>query len=104
MKTTEKKVTRAIILTSLLTSTKLLNASTPGKFVDDVVQQVSRDGFIGFYAFFGVIAFAAIAYVTSQMIEKYGQKEEKEQNNIRHISRRNHLHHHQHNKGIKKSA
>ncbi len=104
MKTQEKRVTRAIILTTLLSSATALNAATPGKFVDGVMQEMSKDGFIGFYVFFGVIAFATIAYVTSLMVEKYTNKEDKEHNNIRHISRRNHPHHQHHHKVIKKSA
>lgn len=105
MKTKEKKITRAIILTWLLSSSATqLSAATPDKFVSGIVQEMSKDGFIGFYVFFGVIAFALIAYGTSLLIEKYGPKEDKDQSNIRHISRRNHPHHQHHHKVIKKSA
>lgn len=101
METTEKKVQRILAFTGLL-SLITSSAEAQGKFVNGIITEMSKDGFIGFYVFFGVISLAVIAYVTSLIVEKYASKEEKDHHNIRHISRKQHPHHH--HRIIKKSA
>jgi uncharacterized membrane protein len=102
METNEKNVQRTIALTGLL-SLITLAAKAESKFVNGVMTEMSRDGFIGFYVFFGVISLAIIAYVTSLIVQKYANKEDKDHQNIRHIHRRNH-HPHHHHRVVKKSA
>ncbi|MDF2452627.1 MAG: hypothetical protein K0S26_2131 [Bacteroidota bacterium] len=101
METNEKNVLRTITTTGLL-SLITVAAQAESKFVNGVMTEVSKDGFIGFYVFFGVISLAVIAYVTSLIVQKYANKEDKDHHNIRHINRRHH-HPHQH-RIIKKSA
>lgn len=101
METNEKNVQRTIAATGLL-SFITVAAKAESKFVNGVMTEMSRDGFIGFYVFFGVISLAVIAYVTSLIVQKYTDKEDKDNHNIRHIARRNHPHHH--HRVIKKSA
>ena len=101
METNEKKVQRTIAATSLL-SVITVASKAESKFVNGVMTEVSKDGFIGFYVFFGVISLAIIAYVTSLIVQKYTTKEDKDHHNIRHITKRHHPHHH--HRIIKKSA
>jgi hypothetical protein len=101
MKTTEKKANRLATLTcSLLLISQLSEAQTNSKILNGIINELSKDGFVGFYIFFGVAGFALMAYLVSYFIRKYGEKNENEHNNIRPISRKPHHHH----RVIKKSA
>lgn len=101
METNEKNVQRTIAATGLL-SFLTVAAKAESKFVNGIMTEMTRDGFVGIYVFFGVISLAIIAYVTSLIVQKYTNKEDKDHHNVRHINRRNHPHHH--HKVIKKSA
>ncbi|MDF2448615.1 MAG: hypothetical protein K0R26_1119 [Bacteroidota bacterium] len=98
METNEKNVQRTLATTTILTLSGAV-AHAESKFVNGVMTEMSKDGFIGFYVFFGVIALAVIAYVTSLIVQKYASKDEKDASHIRHIQRRHH-----HHRIIKKSA
>ncbi|MES2566339.1 MAG: hypothetical protein V4565_05700 [Bacteroidota bacterium] len=101
METNEKNVQRTIGITGLFTVITAVSQAQ-AKFANGIMEEMSNDRFIGYYVFFGVISLAVIAYVTSLIVQKYANKEENVHHNVRHLSRKNHLHHH--HRVIKKSA
>lgn len=101
METNEKNVQRTIAVAGLLFLNSIA-AKAEGETANNLMSEMSKDSYIGYYVFFGVISVAIIAYVTSLIIQKYANKEDKDHHNIRHINRRNHPHHH--HRVIKKSA
>ena len=102
MKTLNKSGNGGLLLTCLLMLSSMLGMAQDGKLAKSLGQDLTKDGFIGFYIIGGILGFGIIAFIIVSMYNKRHQDDDKA--NIRHIPHHRHHHHHQTNKVVKKSA
>lgn len=103
MKTLVKKSGNgSLLLTCMLILSSFLANAQEKKLSNTLAQDLSKDGFIGFYIIGGILGFGIIGFILVSMYEKKHKDDDKDQQqNVRHISHHRHHHHH---KVIKKSA
>ncbi len=102
MKTLDKSGKGGLLLTCLLMLSSMLTMAQDGKLAKSLGQDLTKDGFIGFYIIGGILGFGIIAFIIVSIYDKRHKDDDKDQANVRHIS--HHRHHHHPHKVIKKSA
>lgn len=102
MKTLIKKSGNgSLLLTCMLILSSLVVNAQDKKLSNTLTQDLSKDGFVGFYIIGGILGFGIIGFILVSMYEKRHKDDDKGNQNVKHISHHRHHHHH---KVIKKSA